>query len=451
MRVSSLAVFYLWTNLYTVNYGFLLQPLITLHKRRQSPSSISQRVSQSYARGVKRASTNLHTDTINFIKQKRFFEFHPLAFDRRKFSRPGSNAFLFDSKRFFQYSPFIARLQRSHVRKENSLERPKQTHKPHFYTAVVDHFSGSKLPSDSFSPNYHGWGFKPSRKFEKLANEDAMLENHELNKEKPVVYNHLDTVMKSNRQHQNVFGQLEKSLINAKIKPSPLTDNKVILEDNKESWNTQSLPNKAGELQELYPSAANNGDKLTDTLVQSENKPRVKDTLWGGINMHKSDNHFGSTAADIGPVEEKTAHGDIVFGQHSSDVVENRPSNTDTDNMLVQNDGFGNINNKDSPPVIHHHAGFGDLNEPINIDNNQQSQVPGVWGSFSEPFSDTGSEDAIPVPPLVPLGNEEVSRKQLSGTTLIPISMGISFASFAFYLPTERILKTLISLMPRLV
>ena len=420
MRISSLAVFYLWTNLYTVNNGFLLQPFIRLHKRRQSSSSSSQRLSQENARDVKHASINAHSDSINFIKGKRFFEFHPFAFARRKFSKPGDKSFLFDSKRFFQYSPFISRLQRSHVHKPK-VERPKQTHKPHFYTSVVDHFTGSKIPSEKLPQPHHGWTLKPRFQPGMLADKSTFIVNHEKNNGNRFPLGLISNAIKSNEHQKDIFQPLEKALQNRLLHTRPLNKDRFTLQHNKGSWGSYTDPLHTNKPHILFPGSMSLRPKQTNTIIQSDNNPGSKhEMIWGEASM-QNENSQPDPEVGNGLFQDDTTklsefkNEKIPGSPTKSYNPTNKLSASDTKSGLGEKNDFGSFGHVALGPAKYKNTGFGDVSPPIHNNVNHQTKVQGVWGSFAEDITPilTPEKDfapaSIPVPPLGLVGDKKVS------------------------------------------
>lgn len=413
MRLYSLAVIYVWTNIYTVNTGLLRKPFISVYQQKLSLNSplLWYKLSHAYSneRAKKRYSTNKYFT--KYTRGKRFFEFSPLAFEKQDFRKTGDKSFrIFDTKRFFQYSPFIARLQRSHALITPKLEGEITPHRPSLYKPVLDHFSGSHrwaplphitetketYPVSEYSSNNNRnqhtglmsktnifGSFRPHERQDSL---DNLNEPH----------NKIIDAIKLNNVKQNAVYTMDEKTHDAKD-VSPPEDFESVLPSNEQTWTSGTIPHE------------HLGNRL-GILDDSQYEPNMDNILDKSKDANKLNSKFSLIGKDI-PDKSNTFHS---FFNENSDMEkpisvdqEDQPfMSAENDNTDYQKGGFGQIHQfgsfKDHETIPSDGPEFGHLMPDVSSAHaSGLNSNHGVWGSFVGEKDVPGTAfDAIPVPPL---------------------------------------------------
>ena len=392
--------------MYAMSTGLLAKPFISLYQHRQ-PQDLP-RLLDAYLKSSERRRHSTKSPFDKQIRGKRFFEFSPLAFERKTYRNSRNKPFrIFDVKRFFQYSPFIARLQRSHVKPK--LESPKPNFRP-YVKPLVDHFSGSQrwAPLSKSTSNN-----RPSSPISSWHDNQNQLRDSLENKE-----NFHETDM-SPESHDTNFDNTKQSIVNdksynglmnaVKIDSGP---SDIIALSNDDVYSNQDIGNvKISTILNDWRSTAepkqninsnffqlDTPDKLKNEMEETVNRAQVNDDQNSGKYILQDNDHFNSNSQP-----------DTFLSEHT---LTNKPSHFGFQDDIAQTkdtqpfgwsagfgpvDSFGSAKNSDTIP--NSPGGFSNVIYDTPVLHSKPS--PGVWGSFVE---DTARPeptfDAIPVPPL---------------------------------------------------
>ena len=439
MKVSRFAVFYIWTNIYTVTTGFLTQPYIMIYKQRHTQNPFSLGRTLSIGAGKKYSLANRHLR--KNMKEKRFFEFSPLAFERQNFRKPGDESFIFDSKRFFQYSPFISRLQRSHAHRKLKIKSPKNTHKPYVFKPVVDHFSGLQTwppPSESSVSSkilphpLFGWSVNRNKELELGDNfvnnrQTSVLEN--LGEPHSISENQKDIgkIFKPNSEVQTALHLLNEKGHKSELLLDSHRSDQMSLEPSKENLENSLISknhykNKLSE----FDFANNKPEhKLEEVLGfdGGHHLPKIED-IGGRNNMHTENDERISFFSEPSGLHESQQgdefHADKPFGSWDNHALD---SDFSSDRIFPQQSGhapvdtFGSFTDIVQEPHGEGSFGLGDLvSETETLDSDHKnSDSFGFWGPIKDDinldsFDDDGiTSDAIPIPSFGSTDHGQVS------------------------------------------
>lgn len=462
MKLSNLAVFYLWTNIYTVNTGLLTKPFISIYQHKHSPNlpALWSRLLDAYLNGSVRGRYSAKSPFSKQTKGKRFFEFSPLAFERQTFRQPGDKPFrIFDVKRFFQYSPFISRLQRSHAHIKPKFESPKSNFRPYIYKPVVDHFSGfqrwtplsKSISTDKLASPTKDWNDNQNQLSDILEDkenshdddfrtveQDNIFDNTKQSMVNSEAENVLKDAMKMSSEESNILTSLNNGV-------HPKEDgSKIALSTNLNDWRSttepkQNLGNSFIELDAL--------DKLENGIGKTINRKQHNDDkinsafVWQGKDLHTTDiepdpfvikNTFNNKPAfdhknDVAQTKDSppiASWGDtFVKGTQILDDISNSQSNGF---WPVQS--FGSSESPDTIPSGSSRFGFGHrIHDSSVLHNTGRKHSQGVWGPFKDDtIRPQPTFDSIPVPPLPSTVNDDVSSFLFNPLLFRFILFGIS-------------------------
>ena len=404
--------------MYTVSTGFLTKPYLSIYQHRQS-QDLPRLVDDYLSDRARRPRYSTKSSKNQFVKQtkgKRFFEFSPLAFDRQTYRLPGNKPFrIFDVKRFFQYSPFIARLQRSHSKPKFENSKPRSYAKP-----VVDHFSGfqrweplsKSILNNPLSSPIKSWQDNENRVTNRLENKDNSLKTDVSSESE-------DTIV--DKTKQPVFNDKSEIVPADSLKIESVPSDVIRLS------NADIYPNhEGGHFHDVKVPTVFNDWRSTTEPKPNTNKVihlDVSDKLKPGLGEFVSTGPFSGGQSDGDYISKENdrydinIHPDTVAVEHS---LTHKPTfGFQEDFAQTQNtpsfgwgDGFGPVNSfgstKHSETLPSNAGGFGNVIYDSPVLHSKPS--PGVWGSFVE---DTARPeptlDAIPVPPLPSVIDTNVS------------------------------------------